>query len=146
MGSRNLQKQMAQNQDQLKGQREYIIQLLQQLTAEYQMLESEMKQIAEQYPGSDEEFAFLEEFELLIVSISGYAKQIQTIGSVKQIDSTIAHLHQLQVFANGTIAHFHVAARWHYPGMQSYLQMLDYLRLLMLEYLQIQQTMQPISA
>ncbi|MGA7934527.1 MAG: hypothetical protein WCA35_13345 [Kovacikia sp.] len=137
---------MAQNQDQLKGQREYIIQLLQQLTAEYRMLESEMKQIAKQYPGSDEKFAFLEEFELLIVSISGYAKQIQAIGSVKHIDSAIAHLHQLQVFANGTIAQFYAEARWHYPKMQSYLQMLDYLRLLMLEYLQIQRTMQLISA
>jgi hypothetical protein len=137
---------MAQNQDQLKGQREYITQLLQQLTAEYQMLESEMQQIAEQYPGSDEEFAFLEEFELLIVSISGYAKQIQTLGSINQIGSAIAHLHQLQVFANATIAQFYAAARWRYPKMQSYLQMLDYLRLLILEYLQIQQTMQLVSA
>jgi hypothetical protein len=137
---------MAQNQDQLKGQREYITQLLQQLTAEYQMLESEMQQIAEQYPGSDEEFAFLEEFELLIVSISGYAKQIQTIGRINQIDSAIAHLHQLQVFANATIAQFYAEARWLYPKMQGYLQMLDYLRLLILEYLQIQQTMQLISA
>lgn len=137
---------MAQNQDKLKGQRDYIIQLLQQLTAEYQTLNSEMKQIADQYPGLDNEFAFLEEFELLIVSIFGYAKQIQATGSIRQVELVIAHLHQLQVFTNGAIVQFYMEARWHYPKVQAYLQLLDYLRLLMLEYLQIQQMMQPISA
>jgi hypothetical protein len=105
-----------------------------------------MKQVAEQYPGSDDEFAFLEEFELLIVNICGYAKQIQVTGSVKQFDSVIAHLQQLQAFTNLTMSQFYAEARWKYPKVQIYLQMLDYLRLLMLEYLQMQKTMQPIPA
>ena len=64
---------MAQAQDKLMAQREYTIQLLNQLTTDYQALKPEMKQISEQYPGSDEEFAFVEEFESLIVEICGYA-------------------------------------------------------------------------
>jgi hypothetical protein len=137
---------MVQVQSRLEIQQEYIIQLLNQLTDEYQTLKPEMKQIAQQYPGADDEFAFLEEFELLIVNICGYAKQIQAIGSVKQFDVAIHHLQQLQVFANTTMAQFYVEARWKYPKVHSYLQMLNYLRLLMLEYLQIQETIQPISA
>jgi hypothetical protein len=137
---------MAQVQDHLKVQRDYTIQLLNQLTAEYPTLKAEMKQISGQYPGVDDEFAFLEEFELLIVSISGYAKQIQATGSVRQFDAAIAHLQQLQVFANSTIAQFYRGASGQYPKVQSYLQLLDYLRLLTLEYLQMQQTMRPISA
>ncbi len=137
---------MAQIQNRLEAKQEYIIQLLNQLTAEYQTLKPEMKPIAEQYPGSNDEFVFSEEFELLIVSICGYAKQIQVTGSVKQLDSTIAHLQQLQVFASNMIAQFYAEARWQYLKVQAYLQGLDYLRLLMLEYLQMQQTMQPISA
>lgn len=139
---------MAQVQDHLKVQvqRDYTMQLLNQLTAEYPTLKAEMKQISGQYPGTDDEFAFLEEFELLIVSISGYAKQIQATGSVRQFDAAIAHLQQLQVFANSTIAQFYREASGQYPKVQSYLQLLDYLRLLTLEYLQMQQTMQPISA
>jgi hypothetical protein len=137
---------MAQVQDKLKAQREYTIQLLNQLTAEYQTLKSEIKQIAGQYPGSDEEYAFLEEFELLIVSICGYAKQIQATETVQHLDSAIAHLQQLQVFANLTIAQFYAETKGQYPKVQAYLQLLDYLRLLTLEYLQIQQTRQPISA
>lgn len=136
---------MAQIQTRLETQQEYIIQLLNQLTAEYQTLKPEMKQIAQQYPGSDDEFAFLEEFELLIVSICGYAKQIQATGSVRQFDAAIAHLQQLQVFASTTMAQFYAEVRGQYPKVHTYLQMLDYLRLLTLEYLQMQQTMQPIS-
>lgn len=83
---------MAQLQDKLKVQRKYAIQLLHQLTAEYPTLKLEMKQISEQYPGSDDEYAVLEEFELLIVSICGYAKQIETTGNVKHLDATIAPL------------------------------------------------------
>ena len=137
---------MAQVQTRLEIQQEYIIQILNQLTAEYQILKPEMKLLAEQYPGSDDEFAFLEEFELLIVSICGYAKQVQATASVKRLDSAIAHLQQLQVFANTTMARFYAESRWKYPKVQIYLQMLDYLRLLTLEYLQMQQTIQPISA
>lgn len=137
---------MTQDQDRGKGQRECMIQLLHQLTAEYTTLKPEMKQIAEQYPGSDDEFAFLEELELLIVSISGYAQQIQVTGSVKQLGHTIAHLQQLQVFANSVIAQFYLETGEQYPKVRTYLQLLDYLRLLMLEYLQIQPEVQPISA
>ncbi len=136
---------MAQDQDRGKGQRECMIQLLHQLTAEYPTLKPEMKQIAGQYPGSDDEFAFLEELELLIVSISGYAQQIQATGSVKQLGSTIAHLQQLQVFANSVIAQFYLETGEQYPKVRAYLQLLDYLRLLMLEYLQRQSAVQPMS-
>jgi hypothetical protein len=83
---------MLQALDKLKVQREYTIQLLNQLMAEYLALKPEMKQISGQCSGSDDEVTFLEEFELLIVSICGYAKQIQAIGSVKHLDSAIAHL------------------------------------------------------
>jgi soluble cytochrome b562 len=137
---------MAQVQDKLKAQREYTIRLLNQLTVEYQTLKLEIKQISGQYPGSDEEYGFWEEFELLIVSICGYAKQVQETGNVKHLDSAIAHLQQLQVFANSTISQFYAGTKGQYPKVQTYLQMLDYLRLLTLEYLQMQQTIQPISA
>jgi len=126
-------------------QKESIIQLLNQLTTEYPTLKVDLKKIAEQDPGMDDQFSFLEEFELLIVNICGYAKQVQASASVKQVDSAIAHLQQLQVFANTTIAEFYLTARGKYPQVQNYLQLLDYLRLLTLEYLQMQQTMQPIS-
>lgn len=133
-------------QGNLRHQRQYIAQLLDRLTDDYLALKPEIEKIAAQYPGSEDEFAFVEEFELLITSICGYAKQIQATGAVKQFDAAVAHLHALQVFAGDAMAQFYAEARLQYPKLHAYLQSLDYLRLIVLEYLQMQQTMQPISA
>ena len=128
---------MIHAQDRLKTQGEYANHLLAQVTADYTTLRPELKQIAVQYPGSDDEFSFLEEFELWIVSICGYAQQIQTTGSVKRLDTAIAHLQKLQLSANPILARFYAEGRSNYPKVQAYLQCLDYLRLLTLEHLQI---------
>ncbi|MCU0565708.1 MAG: hypothetical protein MUF49_03830 [Oculatellaceae cyanobacterium Prado106] len=68
---------MMQIQDQLTVQQEYVAQLLHELTVEYKNLKSEQQQIAHQYPQSNnEEFKILEEIELWINNICGYASQI----------------------------------------------------------------------
>jgi hypothetical protein len=136
---------MAYNQLGLEVQREHINQLFQQLTAEYSTLKSEIQQINERYPGSDDEFSFSEDLELLIVDVSGYANQIKATGNVAQSDLAVSHLYQVQIFADGEIARFYEEAEQQYPKVQAYLQRLDYLRLLMAEYLQMQHTIQPIS-
>ena len=137
---------MTQKLYRLQIQQDYAVQLLAEITEEYSVLKPEMQQISKQYPGSDDEFSFLEEFELWIASICGYAKQIQTTGRVKQFDSAINHLQTLQVFANPIFARFYFEAKQTFPKIHSYLQRLDYLRLLTLEYLQMQQLLQPVSA
>lgn len=137
---------MVQFQGRLELQRTYATQLLNQLTEEYETLKVEMQQVAQQYPGLDDEFSFLEEFELWIVDISGYASQIQSTGSIKQFDTAIDHLQQLQVSANPIFARFYFEASANYSKIQAYLQKLDYLRLLVLEYLQMQAMARPVSA
>lgn len=137
---------MSHAQDGLKIQGEYASHLLAQVTADYSTLKPELKQIAVQYPGSDDEFSFLEEFELWIVSISGYAQQIQSTDSVKQLDTAIAHLQKLQLSANPILARFYAEGRSKHPKVRAYLQCLDYLRLLTLEHLQIQQSTQFVPA
>ncbi len=137
---------MAQNQNQLTSQRNCIAQLLEKLTVNYQNTNLERKQIAENLSNSDEEFTPLEEIELLTVSIRGYACQIAASRSLRNDRNAIAELQRLSVFNNHLIVQLYSEARSHYPHMQSYICMLDYLRLLVLEYLQIQQALQPISA
>jgi hypothetical protein len=137
---------MAQNQNQLTSQRNYIAQLLEQLTVNYQNTNLERKQIAQNFSNSEEEFTPLEEIELLTVSIRGYACQIAASGSLRNDQQAIAELQRLSVFNNHLIVQLYSESRSHYPQMQSYICMLDYLRLLVLEYLQMQQALQPISA
>ncbi|MBD2175521.1 hypothetical protein H6F42_01145 [Pseudanabaena sp. FACHB-1998] len=137
---------MTQTQNQLTSQRNYIAQLLEQLNVNYQNTKPERKQIAQNFPHSEAEFTPLEEIELLTVSIRGYASQIAASGSLKNDRQAIVELQKLSVFNNHLIVQLYSEARSHYPQMQSYICMLDYLRLLVLEYLQNQQTLQLISA
>jgi hypothetical protein len=129
---------MTQVQNKLAIQQDIIVQLLAQLTVDYQNTKSERKEIAQNYLGSEEEFSFLEELELVTVSIRGYASQIETSAGVENREEAIANLHQLRVFDRSAIAQFYDETRSGYLQMRSYIRMLDYLRLLVLEYLQME--------
>jgi hypothetical protein len=137
---------MGQVQGKLSVQRDYIVQLLEQLTVDYQNTKAERRDIAECYPSSEEEFTFSEELELLTVSIRGYASQIRETETVKNCELAIAHLQQLRALDHPVIARLYEEERSRYLQIQSYLWRLDYLRLLVLEYLQMQQSIQPLSA
>ena len=131
---------------QLQSQRRHITRLVNQLNVDYSTLKEEIKQIAKELPISGEEFSFLEEFELLIVGVSGYAKQIESSGSVKQTDKAIAQLQQFQIFTNPTITAIYPDQADQYPKILAYLEQLNYLRLLAIEYFQMQMIEQPLSA
>ena len=129
---------MAQVQNKLAIQQDYIVQLLAQLNVEDQKTKSERKEIAHSYLGTEEELSFLEEIELVTVSIRGYASQIEDRAGVENREQAIANLHQLRVFDRSAIAEFYAETRSGYLQMRSYIRMLDYLRLLVLEYLQME--------
>jgi len=127
---------MAQVQNKLASQQNIIVQTLAQLTLDYQKTKSESQQII--HLCSEEEFSFLEELELVTVSIRGYASQIESSAGVENREQAIADLHRLRVFDRSAIAQFYAETRSGYLQMRSYIRMLDYLRLLMLEYLQME--------
>ncbi|ARV60599.1 hypothetical protein BZZ01_20010 [Nostocales cyanobacterium HT-58-2] len=126
--------------------RNYISQLLEQLTVDYQNTKQERKEITALYPAGDEEFSILEEIELLTVDIRGYASQIQARGSIENEQQAIERLQKMRVFDIPVITEFYFTSNRSYRQMKAYLQMLDYLRLLIIEYLQIYQISQPQSA
>ncbi|TAD92250.1 MAG: hypothetical protein EAZ98_24720, partial [Oscillatoriales cyanobacterium] len=113
-GDRN----MTQVQNKLAIQQDIIVQLLAQLTVDYQNTKSERQEIALSYLGSEEEFSFLEELELVTVSIRGYASQIQGSPGVEHREKAIADLHQLRVFDRVAIAQFYDERRSGYLQMR----------------------------
>jgi hypothetical protein len=132
--------------NQLGSQQNQITHFLHQLTQLYQETKAERLQAADQYPGSSDGFSIVEELELLTVDISGYATQIQTVGTIKNVERAIADLRRFNVFENLVVIQFYQVAGNDYPKLQSYFQLLDYLRLLSLEYLQQQQPQYSIPA
>jgi hypothetical protein len=121
--------------NQIGNPQEQVAHFLDRLTKLHQEAKSErIKAAADLVP--EEGFSVLEELEMLTVSISGYATQIQATGKVKNTEKAIGDLRQFSVFENPVISQFYQAAGNDYPKLQAYIQLLDYLRLLSLEYLQ----------
>ena len=109
---------------------------MQQLTVEYQTAKSERMALIKVYPGTDENFSLIEELELLTIDMCGYANQAKDSGTVKNIDLAIVQLRELNVLGNASIVQFYGDTPTEYPKIQAYIRLLDYLRLLTLEYLQ----------
>ena len=127
---------MVQIQDKLVTRQAHLRNVLQQLTVEYQTAKSERMALAKVYLGTDENFSLIEELKLLTIDICGYANQVKDSGTVKNIDLAIVQLHELNILGNGSIVQFYSDTPTEYPKIQAYIRLLDYLRLLTLEYLQ----------
>lgn len=112
-----------------------ITQVLHQLIQIEQAAKSDRLQFMENYPTSEDGFSMIEELELLTIAIRGYATQIQAKGAVKNTQAAIVDLRKLNVFDNPVISQFYQTSGTDYPNLQAYIQLLDYLRLLSLEYL-----------
>lgn len=82
-----------------------------------------------------DEFSILEEIELFTVKVRGYANQIEVRNKIDNPQLGIEDLKDLTIFDIPAIANFYFGSNGEYQGMKVYLQKLDYLRLLMLEYL-----------
>ena len=127
---------MVQIQDKLGTRQVHLKNVLQQLTVEYKTANSERMALSKVYLGTDEKFSLTEELELLTIDICGYANQIKNSGTVQNIDLAIAQLRELNVLGNVSIIQFYGDTPTEYPKIQAYIRLLDYLRLLTLEYAQ----------
>ncbi len=128
-----------------KIKRNYIIDILEQLTVDYQNTKQERKEIAALDHNLEEEFTVLEEIELLTVDIRGYASQIKTRGWIENEQQAINQLTNLRLLDIPAIAQFYLTTGREYRLIKAYMQMLDYFRLLIIEYLQLNQHSQPES-
>ncbi|KOR34200.1 hypothetical protein AM228_25345 [Planktothricoides sp. SR001] len=114
--------------------KKYLINFLEQLNQLYRQTKSERKQLAT-ISTTDEEFTALEEIELLTVELRGYASQLEARGGIENAEQVINKLRIMRIFAVPVIAKLYFEAE-EYNLIKSYIRMLDYLRLLILEYLQ----------
>ena len=112
-----------------------IIKLLEQLIIDEQNCIEEKKRIAIDFPTSEEDFTILEEIELLTTDIRGYASQIKAQGYINEKAKTVKNLQKMRVFNIPKISEFYFNNQLNFPQVKNYLQMLDYLRLLIIEYL-----------
>ncbi|WP_366941898.1 hypothetical protein [uncultured Nostoc sp.] len=108
------------------------------MTNAYQSSRTERQEIAIKFLSENEEFSLLEELELLTVNLRGYASQFQSTDRIVNKDHAIEQLQAMRVLNVAQIASFYFGSNGNYQQIKSYIRTLDYLRLLLLEYLQLQ--------
>lgn len=112
-----------------------IIQVLEQLIINEENCTEEKKQLAVNFYSSEDDFNLLEEIELLTTDIRGYACQIKAQDSINSEEIALSKLQKMRIFNLPNIGEFYFNNQLNFPQLKNYLQMLDYLRLLIIEYL-----------
>jgi hypothetical protein len=85
-----------------------------------------------------EDFTVLDEMEMLTADIRGYASQVNIFGGIKNENEAIQKLEHLQIFERKNVADWYFnTEEGDYLQIKLYLSLLDYLRLLVLKYLQL---------
>ena len=137
-------------QQDAKQMKRCISDLFAQMTTDYQQTRAERREVSAAFPPSDETFSTIEELELLTSDLRGYASQLQVRDSIGNpaaaIDSPKERLRQrlqiMRIFSIPSIARFYFEHSRDYPKLKEYVRQLDYIRLLLLEYLQSYPTTQ----
>jgi hypothetical protein len=112
---------------------EYHIRFLStQLDSLYQSLREERLKIA--HWEENQEFSILGVLELFATEIQGYVEQIKLRHFVDPIAQSKNHLRQLNMFNIDYCAKWYFDNWQQYPQTNQYIEQLDHLRLLILEY------------
>lgn len=114
-----------------------IGELLEYLLQDYRQTKDERRSLSAALAEDEDEFTVLEELELATADLRGYAGQVQVRGWVEDEAGAIARLQQLRLLGVPAIARFYFEEGDRYPLLKAYALRLDYLRLLVLEFLQM---------
>ena len=113
-----------------------LVDLLAQMTAAYQQTKAERQVLSAALLDSEDEFTVLEELELVTTDLRGYAGQVLAWGRIEDERTATAHLQRLRLLSIPSVAAFYCELGDDYPLLKDYVRQLDYLRLLLLEFLQ----------
>ncbi|MEM8502722.1 MAG: hypothetical protein AAF716_06165 [Cyanobacteria bacterium P01_D01_bin.1] len=130
----------------LDVQKKHVSQVLKQLADDYQQTRDERRALALAGSDDDIEFTLLEELELLTVSIRGLGLQFASSTSVNDSRETVAQMKRLKVFDVPIVAQFYFDDSIGFDRLKLYISLLDYLRLLVLEYLEVSMTTESVAA
>jgi hypothetical protein len=111
----------------------YIEKILNQLLKDYQNTKSERERIA--LWEETQEFSVLGIIEVLTDDIRGYSFQIINNNSIATSQEILNELNKLKIFEIPEFIEWYFTPEFDYPQMKHYAETLNYLRLLIIEYL-----------
>jgi hypothetical protein len=110
----------------------HIYLLSEQLNTLYQNMSKERKAIA--LWEEDQDFSILGILELFSAEIQGYAEQVKLDQFAESLPPKINHLRQLNTFSVDYFTKWYFENWQTYPRTKQYVEQLDHLRLVILEY------------
>jgi len=100
-------------------------------------MKDERRKLWETEKNSEQEYTVWSQLELLSTYILGYVSQIITSGYTRQEPhEALDHLHQLSIFDVDCIVSWYRSSEDEYPKIKQFFELLDYMRLLTLEYVE----------
>lgn len=110
----------------------YIEQILNQLLIDYQNTQQERLKLS--LWEENQEFSILGIIEMLTDIIRGYAFQVINNNSLEVTEAIINELEKLKVFEIPEFSQWYFSSEFNYPQSKKYIETLNYLRLLIIEY------------
>lgn len=122
-----------QKNEQNNPAKAYIRQILDQLVTDYQQTQSERIQIA--LWEEDKDFSLLGIIEMLTDEIRGYSLQSISSDNLENFQEILINLQKIKLFEIPYVADWYFSLEFDFPRIKNYLETLNYLRLLVIEYL-----------
>ncbi|MGH2413747.1 MAG: hypothetical protein ACRDEA_08655 [Microcystaceae cyanobacterium] len=119
--------------DNTKLAKDYIERVLKQLLIDYQQTKEERHQIA--LWEETQEFTILGVIEIFTTDIRGYASQIIARDNLENRQEISDNLHKLKIFEVPYFTQWYFSNKSDYPQIKHYVETLNYLRLLIIEYI-----------
>lgn len=118
-------------------ERNRIAELKSRLFVHERAMKDELRKLWQIEKESEKEQTVWRELEPLSTYIFGYVSQIASKGYTRQEPhEVISHLHRLSIFNVKCIMEWYPTAAEEYPKIKHYFELLDYIRLLSLNYIQ----------
>ena len=111
----------------------YIERILNQLLIDYQNNQQERAKMSKWE--ENQEFSILGIIELLTDDIRGYAFQVITNNFSANTQDILNELNKLKIFEIPKFTEWYFSPGFDYPQMKHYVETLNYLRLLIIEYI-----------
>ena len=122
-----------QETDPTNPSKAYIFQILDKLVIDYQQTRSERIQIA--LWEKEKDFSLLGIIEMLTDEIRGYSLQSISSYNLENSQEILSDLQKIKLFEILYVADWYFSLEFDFPRIKNYLETLNYLRLLVIEYL-----------
>ncbi len=114
-----------------------LCELLNRLTQYEKSMKDERRKLWHNENELEDEYVVWDRLEVLSTYIAGYVSQIASQGYTRQEPrEVISHLQKLSIFDVECIMKWYPSAEEEYPKIKQYFELLDYIRLLTLEYIE----------